>query len=918
MRMLKRILISALIAVLILATAMLLWFKRSGGASIQEPYQAVPADAILFVENLEYSYISENMLMESRWWIDLIQFSGGQRSDSIMKRAVKRISASEQLFELLSGRKVHFSLHLEGKDKLVPLVILEYGNEVDKALALSLITGLWGDESLQNERRYETELIQDLSAGTSFIPGTFSLCCLNGLCLISPSSLLVEEAIRTLHAGERNELPETLMRLRSTAGQYVHANIYVNYARLPGLFYGLLREEHYSRLEPLSSLASWGELDLGLKPDGITLNGMLANQPGDPLLLSAFRDQDPVRMELHELIPSGITSFVHMGFSDRKRFFQDYLAQLPAEAATAILAEGTRIADSYQLDVMADLQSIADNELAWFRMPSGDEGREEEVMILETRSRSEAEKVLMNWIDRYMEDHPYELSSMRHTYKLDQETTYTLYRLPDPFYESQPLGKLFGTWFTFYDNCLLFGPSVDVLSRVIYLNTLHKTLVRDPNFQAIASYFSNRSNLSLYLSPYAFVESLSGILNVDSRKDLEQLELFLRRIPGFLAQFSRESELFYHSFGLHYMSQIREKALTEWESLMDTAIHIKPVLVKNHRTSEKEIFVQDAAGQIYLVNSKGRVLWKLALDGAIVSEVQQVDFYKNGKLQYLFNTRDRIHLLDRNGNYVERYPVSLRSPASGPMAVFDYDNSRDYRLFVPGMDRKIYLYNIEGKLMEGWKFGKTETRVGSALQHFRIGDRDYLLCSDRNRTYIMDRRGRERIRIPQQVAAAPQNPWSLDMNLGNKPRWVSTDTLGRVMAIYEDGSVEELLMRESTSGHYFQMEDLDQDGQPEFIFADRNELEVLRRDGSRSFSYKLRGDIACMPDIYKFSASDLKIGLTDAERNRIYLVNADGSLYKGFPLEGSTRFSIGYFGGSGSRFNLLVGSSSFLYNYSIE
>jgi hypothetical protein len=115
------------------------------------------------------------------------------------------------------------------------------------------------------------------------------------------------------------------------------------------------------------------------------------------------------------------------------------------------------------------------------------------------------------------------------------------------------------------------------------------------------------------------------------------------------------------------------------------------------------------------------------------------------------------------------------------------------------------------------------------------------------------------------------------------------------------------------------MGDFDQDGIPEFLVADGDELKVLYQDGSRLFSYRVREEISFMPDIYKFSASDVKIGITDRSRNRIYLINSDGSLYEGFPLEGSTRFSIGYFAGSDSRFNLIVGSTNnFLYNYSIE
>ena len=57
------------------------------------------------------------------------------------------------------------------------------------------------------------------------------------------------------------------------------------------------------------------------------------------------------------------------------------------------------------------------------------------------------------------------------------------------------------------------------------------------------------------------------------------MELFLRRIPGVVIQYSTEDELFYQSISLRYNSQIKEKALTVWESLLDSAAMIKPSLV---------------------------------------------------------------------------------------------------------------------------------------------------------------------------------------------------------------------------------------------------------------------------------------------------------------------------------------------------
>jgi hypothetical protein len=459
-----------------------------------------------------------------------------------------------------------------------------------------------------------------------------------------------------------------------------------------------------------------------------------------------------------------------------------------------------------------------------------------------------------------------------------------------------------------------------MLSRIIYQNVLHKTLVSDPVYKEMSDYMANRSNLTLFFRPFAFLEYKEDLLSESTLASLEPMEIFMRRIPGMVVQFTTEGDLFYQNVNFKYTSQIKEKALTVWESLLDSVACIKPELVINHNTSEKEIFVQDAARNIYLINSTGRIIWKQPLDGWIMGGVYQVDFYRNGKLQYLFNTQDKIHLIDRNGNYVERYPISLRSPATNAMSLFDYDRNQNYRIFVAGEDRKIYVYDIEGNLVTGWRFNKSESTVKGEIQHFRINDNDYIVFTDQHRTYFLDRRGRERIRVKEQIPFSPHNPLTLDMNIREeKPRWISTDTVGNVTAIYQDGSVSILLEKKVTGDHFFRMQDMNSDGVPEFIYAHENELDVIQQDGDRMFSYKVREKISHMPDIYKFSASDVKIGITDQSRNRIYLINSDGSVYEGFPLEGSTRFSIGYFAGSDSRFNLIVGSSNnFLYNYSIE
>jgi hypothetical protein len=919
--MARRWIYGGVFAVVCLGLLTLFLLKKLQKVETTDVQGAIPEDAILFVEDMDFEYLTETVIPESRLWMDLLNAGDAGDLDSMLNAVLNHVFSSESLHKHLDTEGLNFSLHKVGKDQLIPLVYLDYSESHNDHEFENIILALLEKEAMINERKYEAEVVYDVSAGPGFIPGTFTFSCLEGLCLISTSSMLVEESVRTIHGESSLADEEGLQLVRETKGRYVHANVFINYSRLAELFHPFLKESYWGELAGLSKVASWGEVDLDIKQEALTFNGMTYADPEQSLFLGALREQSPVKMEVHEMLPSGISYMQHLGISNKVLFREGLLSYLKQTGQEAeIEAEIERIEKTYGFDPLDDLVRILDDEMAWFTIAGLSSEAADKFLVIETGSRSETVDVVMQWVRQYLQIHAFEMQSLRHVYQLDNQSSYNIYNLPDQFFRGTALQGLFDAYFTVFDKYLIFGPSVDALSRLIYLNVLHKTFVSDPVFKDISDYLSNRSNLTLFFRPYAYMDLKKGMMNEKMSVCLEEMELFFRRIPGVVVQFSNEGNLFYQSISFTYGSQIRDRAITAWESLMDTAVAIKPALVVNHNTSGKEIFIQDLANRIYLINGRGRILWKQAVEGPILGEVYQVDFYKNGKLQYLFNTSEKIHLIDRNGNYVERYPISLRSGATNPLALFDYDNNREYRLFIATEDRNIYLYDIEGNMISGWKFGKTESMVRGVMQHFRVHGRDYIVALDENRVYFLDRRGRERIRLKERVVLSPQNPLILDMNIREeRPRWMATDTSGNVKAIYLDGSVSTLMSRQLSRDHFFSMQDLTSDGIPEYIFADGNELDIVDQEGKRLFNYKVKGSISDRPDIYKFSATDVKVGITDRFRNRIYLINSDGTLYKGFPLEGSTRFSIGYFKGSESRFNLIVGSeNSFLYNYSIE
>jgi hypothetical protein len=356
---------------------------------------------------------------------------------------------------------------------------------------------------------------------------------------------------------------------------------------------------------------------------------------------------------------------------------------------------------------------------------------------------------------------------------------------------------------------------------------------------------------------------------------------------------------------------------TSWESLLDTAIAFKPQLVQNHNTGEMEIFVQDMANNVYLINNVGRVLWKVALPEPIISNVYQIDIYRNKKLQMLFNTRNYIYVMDRLGKFVDKYPVKLKSPAVGSLALFDYDNDKKYRIMVACEDRKVYAYEKTGAMVSGWGFKQSEHPVQTDIYHYRTGNKDYITFADKYRVYILDRQGKARVSPEYNFPVGKNTTIALHSFPASL---VLADTVGTPHFVsLSDGKIRKQVIKNFPASHFFIFQDVDGDRQDDFVFAYDNKVEAFKQDGKQILNIETENPVEIRPYIYEFSAKDIRVGIVAPGKNLIYLYDNKNKLYKGFPLKGSTSFSIGRLGKQSNSFNLFVGSkNNFLYNYPVK
>ncbi len=881
-------------------------------------YTTVPEDAAILVETSNvYDFLTETR-RENPIWRELQGLDAIQELDGIMGDLVPIL---EQLPAFVSAidRSVVFSGHKTGKDQISFLTYIKIKQRQElQSIEKSISKDISYVKELSS-RKYSGEELNKLTFQDSLQQAPLFYAVVKDVLVFGRSSMLVENAIRQSDIEQNLRANPEFEEVYQTAGKNVFANVYINLETFPEVASFLLSAPYQEFLQDQPLLDNWVELDMNLKEDALLFNGFTSENDSAENYLRLFLNQEPVESEIVSVLPATTSVFFSLGMSDFASFQDDYYQfQVANKSADERVNYFTELNRSYQVDFERLFKSIVHKEVAYgFADLDNNTPIDEPFLILRVQSRATAKEKLVKVLKSMKGTHRYSASPIR----IDSETSFDVIKLPVDDLFGHLLGGMFADgsfqYIAFFDNYMFVAQSRGELYKLLHYNVLGKTLDKDKRFHQFADYLSAKSNIFVYGNLFRAPDVLGRFLNEGLSKQLVTNAETFRKFQGVALQIRKSNDLLFNNLFLKYTPDMKEEAQTLWESHLDTVINFKPQLVENHYTKEHEIFVQDLNHNIYLINKVGRVLWKLKLDEPIIGQVHQVDYYKNGKLQLLFSTPSKLHLIDRNGNYVERYPIKLRSNATAGLALFDYDKNRDYRIFIPCENKRVYLYNIDGTINEGWQFAGTDTRVTNPVQHIRINTRDYILLHDKYRVYILNRRGQVRVPLKEQFAVSERNSFYLYQN--GTTGFVTTDTAGVVRVIDEKGNLTTKEFGEYSPKHFFLFEDLDADGKRDYIFVDGDELEIFKEKGDKLFDYTFDHEVTEAPAYYYFSYNDRKLGVADRQAEEIYLFDSEGEQYDGFPLQGSTPFTIGFLGNDHKYFNLLVGTKeNFLYNYTVH
>jgi hypothetical protein len=912
----KRVVLASFIALLIIGSIAASYFYYQQVQSPQsEAINAIPSDAALILE-LKNTKASWLKISQSQIWKELngLAYFKNISNSLHLLDSVLLTTKNPEFFE---QSQLFISAHPTSGNQYEMLFLFNLPKMQQESFVNDLSETMFQEQYKMTKETYNGTILHKIQIHEKTL--TLSVC--KGVFLASFSPALIEDGISQLKVGRSIVYDLFFKQVYSATGNKVDANLYINYKILPKLFLaGLvspLKKPMVLGINSLSDFSEWGGLDLTIKQNGLMFNGFsTATDSGD--FLSIFSGMKTQTIEMKRILPQKTAFMLYMGFTNVHSYLSKYKTHLSKNKNNSSIIDSMKEMNvKLGLDVEQEMNAWIDNEMALVITESGEEDFKNHVYaIIKYKKLSDA-KAFFKKINK--------------TQNVKESTKEELYRdypigfvdvpnlLPNVF---GPLyGKLEKTYYTIIDDFVIIGNQASAIRKFIDDNRDRKLLIKDQGFNSMGEFTEAKTNLYLYLNIPRAMSLMHGLASPELASAMEANASYFHKFTNLALQYRWNGSKFYNNMYVQQASvkKYESKGLYPfWEAKLDSTLQSKPFIVQNHKTGSTEILVQDDANALYLLDSSGVVLWKVQLQERIMSEIYQVDAFKNKRLQYVFNTQSAIFIIDRNGENIDHFPIRLKYKATNGLSIFDYENNHDYRIYLAGDDHLIHAFQITGKPIEGWKFSSQIGTVTQPVMHTRIDEDDYLLVNDvEGSLNIVDRKGKTKINLNEPFDKVLKNQLFFEKeNEFDKAHWVSTDSTGNLVKIYLDGHVTMKKTRSYSSTHFFNCMDIDGDGNNEYLFLDKKNLQVFSKDFSQVYSYVFKNEITTKPILCSFPENKIHIGIVSSKSNQLFLFNPDGTIYNGFPIKGNTPFS--FYPANDSTFSIAIGgaeSNVLFYNF---
>ncbi|MBH83639.1 MAG: hypothetical protein CMP70_03070 [Flavobacteriales bacterium] len=839
--------------------------------------QSIPISAAIVIESENWNS-SLQELEKTTIWKSITNSEDWSKIFKSIQSLSQKFLASQELKHFINNKKLYLSIHHSTNDFYI---FLSTSCNIKDFQSIKMADSLI--ENFRTRQYDEVEIFE--------FDNNWNICHHNNILFMSSSSLLIEDGIRQLN-NEVSLLDNSkFKKIQSTKSTFAKTHIYTNYANLAKLLYQNTKLSK-SQEKWISRWANWAEVDLEISDNNLTLSGFTLIQDSSSNYLTSLFDQQEQKIEISKVAPTNTYTIKAIGIDNINLFYNNYKNFL---AKHNNLYEHNKnlfeIKSKYNLDLENYFNGIVLNEIGTISTYSSTRKFDNFIFV---KSKQESEE-LLNYINPKKANKPF-----HENYRGFKISKFEINNIFSKLY-GQIFDVIDENYFSYIDGYLIFANSASSLKTFINNFISKKVLDNNPSFINFKDQIGSRCNFLYYNNP--------STLNWEQLLKKKLMPLISKKnwskVSGFVYQLSSKNELFYNNIVLQYDLNADKASQLDWLVNFDNNISISPQIVYNHKNKKNNIIVQDENKIIYLISSNGNILWKRSLGGIILDDINQIDFYKNQKIQYVFNTEDSLYIIDRLGRNVEDFPIKLSVKAKRGHTLIDYDKNRKYRILVPSENGMVHNYTKEGRIIKGWKFSKMDSPIKQQIKYTSVKGKDYIYVVDKKgNTNIVGRNGKKRVNIKN---IPIKSSFYIDKQNGSI---YSCDKSGNIWLTTLKGKQTKIKTSELENFSFFATNINDDEIMDLFISNNSSvkcynfEAEILEFDIQNEST----------PKHFKLNNKSI-IGFSS--KGNCYLYNSNGELFSDSPLFGGGEFEFADLDND-NKINLIVINDRILYNYSLK
>jgi len=180
---------------------------------------------------------------------------------------------------------------------------------------------------------------------------------------------------------------------------------------------------------------------------------------------------------------------------------------------------------------------------------------------------------------------------------------------------------------------LILSYDLPLLKSIINDFKAELTISSSADYKKCMEKLNANSNLFIYLQNPSALELATEYLNPNLAEFFRTYATAIEPFKALAIQFDAAGDNCYSNAYMHFSKQKMNQTRALWTTQLEAPILSEISLVKNHYNQQWELAVQDQDYNLYLISTKGEILWKRKLEDAIIGTIEQIDVFKNKKLQ---------------------------------------------------------------------------------------------------------------------------------------------------------------------------------------------------------------------------------------------------------------------------------------------